>query len=299
VVNTVIAVAAYREQIAVTRELIALESEQVHLGHAQAQAGTVAYANVLSLESQLALTQATLPPLEQKIDQAQHLLATLAGHTPASFVAPAIALADLSLPAEIPLSLPSELVRQRPDILVAEAQLHSSTALIGVATAALLPNLTIGGGVGANNTQVSDLFSPASLFWNAIGGIVQPLFHGGALRYQRKQAIDARDAALADYRQTVLAAFAQVADGLSGLSHDADAMSAQTEALHSSEEAFKLVQINYQSGLADYLNVLTANSQYLQARIGYIQAQAQRLQDTVALFVALGGGWWNATKPPA
>jgi NodT family efflux transporter outer membrane factor (OMF) lipoprotein len=299
VVNTVIAAAAYRAEIDATRELIAIESEQVHLGQAQAQAGTAAYANVLSLESQLALTQATLPPLEQKIDQARHLLATLAGRTPASFAPPAIALADLSLPAEIPLSLPSQLVHQRPDILVAEAQLHSSTALIGVATAALLPSITIGGGVGANNTQVTDLFSPASLFWNAVGGIVQPLFHGGALWYQRKQAIDARDAALADYRQTVLAAFAQVADALSALSHDADALSAQAEALHSSEEALKLVQINYQSGLADYLSVLTANSHYLQARIGYVEAQAQRLQDTVALFVALGGGWWNATKPPA
>ena len=145
VVNAVIAAAAYQAQIDATNELLRLEEDQVHLGRAQAEAGTIPYANVLSLESQIALTRATLPPLDQKIEQAQHLIATLAGRLPGEWAPPAIPLADLALPTQVPVSLPSVLVRQRPDILVAEAQLHASTAQIGVATAAMLPNVTLSG----------------------------------------------------------------------------------------------------------------------------------------------------------
>lgn len=293
-VNTVIAAAAYRAEIDTTRSLIALEEDQVRLTRAQAQAGTIPYTNLLALESQLALTRATLPPLEQKLDQSQHLLAALVGRTPAAFSGSTLALDELTLPEEVPLSLPSQLVRQRPDVLMAEAQLHSATAQIGVATAAMLPNLTLSGGVGANNTSLDELFSPSSLFWSVLGGLTQPLFHGGTLYYQRKEAIDARDAALANYRATVLAAFQQVADALRGLVHDADAVAREREAVEAADAALQLTQVDYQAGLANYLQVLTANTQDLQARIGLVQATAQRMQDTVGLFVALGGGWWNA-----
>jgi NodT family efflux transporter outer membrane factor (OMF) lipoprotein len=297
VVDAVIAAAAYRAQIDATKELIALEEDQVRIGKAQAEAGTAPYANVLALESQVALARATLPPLEQKIDQAKHLIAMLTGRSPGEWSPPSVALADLTLPAEIPLSLPSQLVRQRPDVLVAEAQLHSANAQIGVATAAMLPNLTLSGSVGTNAVVPSDLFVPGSVFWSVLGGVTQPIFHGGTLAYQRKAAMDARDQALANYRQTVLTAFQQVADSLAALGHDADAVNAQAEAAKASQTALHLLQINYKSGVVDYLQVLTANAQYLQSRVGLVQAQAQRLQDTVALFVALGGGWWNA--PPS
>ncbi len=298
VVNTVIAAAAYQAEIDATNELLRLEEDQVHLGHAQAEAGTVPYANVLTLESQIALTRATLPPLAQKVEQAQHLIATLAGHVPGEWTPPAIPLATLALPTEVPVSLPSALVRQRPDVLVAEAQLHASTAQIGVATAAMLPNVTLSAGYGLNSTTAAAFGSENSMFWSVLGGLTQPLFHGGALYYQRKAAMDARDATFASYRQTVLGAFQQVADGLRALQHDGDQLRAEEAAVKSAGDAFQLVRINYDSGLVSYLEVITANAQYLQSRLGFIQAQAQRLEDTVTLFVALGGGWWNAAAAP-
>lgn len=296
VVNTLVASAAYRAEIDATKELVALEEEQVQLTDAQAEAGTVPYASALSLKSQVASTRATVPPLQEKVEQADHLIATLMGRTPAEWSPSSIALDDFKLPDEIPLSLPSELVRQRPDILVAEAQLHSVTAQIGVATAALLPNLTLSGSYGANSASAADLFSSGSVFWSVAAALAQPVFHGGALWYQRKAAMDGRDAGLATYRQTVLSAFAQVADSLGALQHDAETLNADAEAYQAAEAAFHLVQTNYQSGLANYLQVLTANTQYLQSRISFVEAEAQRLQDTVALFVALGGGWWNAKR---
>ncbi len=293
VVDAIIAQAAYRAEIDATKATIGLFREQVRIAKAQVVAGTVPYANVLSLQSQMASTEATLPPLEEKIDQATDLLAALTGTTPAKFRQAPILLADLSLPSEVPVSLPSQLVRQRPDVLIAEATLHSANAGIGVATAAMLPNLTLSADYGANSTTIPSLFTAGSVFWGLGAGLTQPIFHGGTLYYQRKAAIDARDAAAADYRQTVLAAFEQVADTLQGLRHDAEALVAQTEAVDTAEKALQLVQANYQAGVATYLQVLVANGQYLQAKIGYVEAVAQRLQDTAALCVALGGGWWN------
>jgi NodT family efflux transporter outer membrane factor (OMF) lipoprotein len=296
VVNTVIAQAGYRDEVRATEHLLALEKAQVAIAEIQARAGTVPYSNVLSLESQLASTEASLPALRQKIDEADDLLAILAGRTPAEWKQSSFVLADFKLPADLPLSLPSQLVRQRPDVLVAEAQLHSANAQIGVTTAAMLPNITLSGTFGLTNSDGFQLFSAASGFWSLAAGLTQPLFHGGTLWYQNKAAIDARDQTAAIYRQTVLLAFEQVADTLRALAHDAEALEAQSRSLKAAEEALRLIQINYQTGIATYLQVLTADGQYQQAQLAYIQAQAQRLQDTVALFVALGGGWWNGPK---
>jgi NodT family efflux transporter outer membrane factor (OMF) lipoprotein len=218
----------------------------------------------------------------------------LNGTDPANWKQPSLALSDLHVPEGLPLTLPSQLVRQRPDVLIAEAELHAANANIGVATANMLPNLTLSAGYGVNSGAVGGLFDAGSPFWSFGAGLAQPIFHGGALVYQRKAAVDARDAAAAEYRQTVLAAFQQVADELRGLIHDADALTAQTEAVDTAEKAVRLIQANYQAGIATYLQVLVADGQYLQARIGYAQTVAQRLQDVVALYVALGGGWWNA-----
>lgn len=297
IVNTIIAQAAYREEIEATIRIIGIMKEQVEVTEAQAQAGTVPYTNVVSLQGQLAAAEATLPPLRQRLSQAGHLLATLAGHAPAEWTQPEVHWADLSLPRELPLTLPSELVRRRPDILAAESQLHSAGADIGVATAAMLPSITLSGAYGWSSNSMGSLFKGMSSAWNLGADVAAPVFHGGSLWFERKAAIEAYNQSMAGYRQTVLNAFAQVADTLRALENDAAALKAQSDVLKASEEALGLVRANYLAGVAGYLQVLAADAQYSQARIGCLQASAQRFQDTVALFVALGGGWNEESNP--
>jgi len=294
VVNAMIAQAGYQEQIKATEQLIAEQRDQIKLTEAQARAGTVSYVNLLSLQSQLATFEATLPPLRQKLTQTQDLLATLVGRMPAAWTPQEVALSDLALPGDLPITLPSQFIRQRPDILAAEAELHSASAEIGVATAALFPSFTLNGTYGVGSNTTSNLLKSNSKFWSLGANIEAPLFHGGTLWFNRKAAIEAYQTSLANYRQTVLNAFAQVADTLRALEHDAELVQTQSQAVSASDGALRLILANYQAGTANYLQVLIANGQYQQAKIGYIQAQTQRLQDTVALFVALGGGWWNS-----
>ncbi|MGB8992459.1 MAG: efflux transporter outer membrane subunit [Desulfobaccales bacterium] len=294
VVNTAVAQAAYRAEIAATEQIIKFEKEQLRLTETQYKAGTVPYANVVSLQTQLAATEATLPPLKQNLSKTQHLLAALVGRTPAEWAPPKLELADFTLPTRLPVTLPSELVRQRPDILAAEATLHSASANIGVATANLFPNFTLSGTYGQNITDIAQLLGATGNFWSIGTAVAQPIFHGGTLWYQRKAAIEAYNASLSDYRQVVLSSFQQVADTLRAVEHDAETLKAQAAALAAAEQALNLLKANYAAGLINYLQLLTADTQYQQARLGLIQAQALRLQDTAALFVALGGGWWNA-----
>jgi NodT family efflux transporter outer membrane factor (OMF) lipoprotein len=294
IVNTIVAEAAYRAEIDATRELIELQREQVKLAQVQVEAGMAPYSNVLSLQSQLSALEATIPQLEQKLSQSDDLLATLAGHAPAEWHAPRITLQELRLPVDLPVSVPSKLVRQRPDILAAEATAHLASANIGVATAALLPAVTLSGSYSANGTKTNDLFSAGGRAWSFGGNVTAPIFEGGTLWWRRKAAIANYEEAMALYRQTVLNAFGQVADTLRALDHDAAALQAQDEALRTAKEALHLVEINYEAGLSTYLDVLSADAQYHQAMINDLQATAVRYQDTVALYVALGGGWWNA-----
>jgi len=293
IVNTVVAEAAYRAEIEATAQLIELQKEQVRIAKVQADAGTVPYSNVLSLQSQLASSEATIPQLEQKLVQSDDLLAALAGHTPAEWRAPTVNLDDLTLPNELPVSLPSDLVRQRPDILAAEATAHAASANIGVATAAMLPSITLNGGVEGVTNSTSRLFPPNGKAWSIGADATTPLFQGGTLWFKRKAAIDDYHQAMALYRQTVLGAFEQVADTLRGLGHDAASLSAEDQALSAAAEALHLVQANYEAGIATYLDVLNADTQFHEAKIADVQATAVRYQDTVALFAALGGGWWN------
>jgi NodT family efflux transporter outer membrane factor (OMF) lipoprotein len=294
VINTVIAEASYRAQIKATREIIGDQQHQLDIMEAQVKAGIIASQDVLSMRARLASTVATLPPLQQSLDQARHLLATLVGQIPSAWTPPEVGFADFTLPEHLPVSLPSDLVRQRPDILAAEAQLHVASADIGVATANMFPSIDLTGAYGQSTIKSSLLFNPISNFWNLGVGLTAPLFQGGTLWYKRKAALAAYDSALADYRQTVLAAFAQVADTLRALEHDAQTLNAQSQALESSQQSLKLVQENYKAGKADYVQVLIADLQYQQARIGYLTAKAQRYQDSATLIAALGGGWWNA-----
>ncbi|HXZ88046.1 MAG TPA: efflux transporter outer membrane subunit [Candidatus Binataceae bacterium] len=294
VVNAIVAEAAYQAEIEATEQIIGFVREQVGITAAQAQAGIVPYSNLLSIQTQLAADEALLPPLRQQLVHTRDLLATLAGRAPGEdWSPPEVTIAELTLPTNLPLSLPSDLVRQRPDILAAEAQLHSASAQIGVATAAMFPSFTLNANYGLNNTSLPGLFGSNSEFWTLGANIATPVIQGPTLWYQRKAAIDAYEQALANYRQIVLAALAQVADTLEALQHDAETLRAQSQALESSGQGLHLIEMNYRAGTVNYLQVLIADYQYQQARLGYIQALGQRLQDTAALFVALGDGWWN------
>jgi NodT family efflux transporter outer membrane factor (OMF) lipoprotein len=299
VVDTSIARAAYTAQMHATEQIIELETQQLQSTEAQVRAGTAAFSNVLSVRSLIAANRANLAPLQQQIEHAQHLLATLQGTLPSDAKLADLDPRPLSLPNDLPVSLPSDLVRQRPDILAAEAQLHLASANIGVATAAMFPSFSLSGTYGMAGSSLGNLSAAAGKFWSIGPSISIPLFQGGTLWYQRKAAIDAYQQAQANYRQTVLTAFAQVADALKALEHDAQALQAQSEAQQTAREALALVQTNYRAGLANYLDVLVADVQFHNATIARIQAVALREQDTVALFVALGGGWWNAPPAPA
>ncbi len=294
VVNAVIANAAYEAEIHATEDVIAMEKEQVRLAEVQARAGTAPYANVLGLESELASTEAAIPSLRQKLAQGEDLLAVLCGKVPAEWRATPIAFSELTLPDDVPVSIPSALVRQRPDVLAAEATLHAATANVGVTTAALLPNITLNGGYGVNSTSTSDLFSSGSKFWSLGGTMAQPLFEGGTLWFHRKAAIDALEQSQALYRQSVLAAFEQVADALRALEHDAQALEAEHRSEDAARRALVLVQADYHAGLATYSELLIADVQIHQATIAELQGRALRYQDTVALIAALGGGWGEA-----
>jgi NodT family efflux transporter outer membrane factor (OMF) lipoprotein len=293
VVNTAFARQAYADEIDVVHQLISLQTQQLGLVDARISSGAEAFSDRLSLGSARASNVALLASLELKRDQADHLLHALLGRTSGEARIPTVRFEDLHLPGDLPISLPSDFVHQRPDILAAEAQLHEASAGIGVATAALFPSVTLTGGAGWEANKTGEVGSSQSRFWNAGAAIDAPVFQGGTRWYNRKAAIEAYQKSLDDYRSTVLAAFQQVADVLKALQHDAEALQANDEAARDAGQALTLVQANYAAGLVNYVDVLTADEQYRQAKIAYVQTLAQRYQDTVALYVALGGGWWE------
>jgi NodT family efflux transporter outer membrane factor (OMF) lipoprotein len=294
VVNTAFARQAYVDEIEVIHELIALQSEQIGLVEARIKAGAEAYSDLLSLRSARASNFAQLASLAQKRDQADHLLHALLGQSAGEADIPDIRFEALRLPAALPVSLPSELIRQRPDILAAESQLHQASAQIGVATASLFPSVSLSGEDGSSANTTSKLDTSRNRFWNAGADISAPVFQGGTRWYTRKAAVDAYQKSLQDYRSTVLSAFEQVADVLKALQHDAEALQANDEAARDAEQALRLIQANYAAGLVNDVDVLVADAQYRQSKLAYVQSLAQRYQDTVALYVAVGGGWWKA-----
>jgi NodT family efflux transporter outer membrane factor (OMF) lipoprotein len=286
-----IAYAAYGDEIAATEEMVALVDQQVSITRSQVATGVAAYSAVLTLENERATLAASLPALAQKRERAADLLAVLSGAVPSQWRAPGLTLANIALPATLPRAVPSELVRRRPDILQAEAALHAASARIGVATANLFPNVTLSASGGYGNRAAASLFSQNGQAWSIAADVTAPLFHGGTLWYERRAAIDALEQAHAEYEQVVLVAFGQVADALRALENDARALDADAVAFVTSEQALRIVQVNYDAGTVGYLAILVADRQRHQARIAWLQGVAQRLQDTVALFAALGGGW--------
>jgi NodT family efflux transporter outer membrane factor (OMF) lipoprotein len=254
---------------------------------------------VLAQRASLAETRATVPPLEKRIAQTRHLLAVLAGRFPGNAPdLPEFDLETLRLPEELPVSLPSSLVRQRPDIRSAEEVLHAASATVGVATANLYPQITLSARYGTEAARIGDLFRPGTAAWGIGASLLQPVFRGGELEAQRRAAIAGFDQAAALYRETVLQAFREVADVLRALEYDAMTLKAQAEAEAAAGETLAIAKRQVLLGATSYLSLLDAQRQYQQARILRVQAQALRYADTAALFQALGGGWWNGEHPP-
>jgi NodT family efflux transporter outer membrane factor (OMF) lipoprotein len=288
VVMAALNAASAAEQLDAADEIIAVSEHNLKLVQQSAAAGKSAGTDVLAAEGQLASDRALVPPLRQQADAARHALAVLTGHAPAEWSPPEFHLSGLNLPADLPLTLPSELVRTRPDILAAEAQVHAASAAVGVATAQLFPSLNLSGSWTSAAPGGAELFDAGSRLWSVGGGITAPLFHGGTLRAERRAAIDALQAQLAQYRQTVLQAFGQVADALNALQHDAETIEAEQAALEASRASLDLTQQSFQAGQASFLQILEAQRLYQQARLGIARAETSRYTDTALLFLAVG-----------
>ena len=293
-VTEAIAIASLRTQIAAVREIVDDDEKNLDLVRRQAAAGKAADTDILAADSQLANDRTQLSPLEQQLGAANDALSILVGQFPSRWQAPDFDLTDFTLPADLPLTVPSELVRQRPDILAAESTLHADSAAIGVATARLYPDITLSGGIGNQSSAVSNLIDRSSLFWNLAASLTTPMFHGGALDAQKQEAVDTFQASAATYQQTVLQAFGQVADTLHALTNDAELINDERAAIDASAASLKLQRLSYAAGKINILQLLDAERVYQQARLGYAKAEAQRHQDSAQLFLAMGGGWWNA-----
>jgi NodT family efflux transporter outer membrane factor (OMF) lipoprotein len=291
VVAQAITIASIRAQIEQVNELIALDRRNLELTRASFEGGRSARTDVLSAESQLTADLTQLPPLNQALSVARHALAVLTGRPPGNWEPPDFDLDKLSVPEELPVAVPSDLVHQRPDILAAEATLHASSAAVGVATANLYPNLSLSAAWSRSAASPDALFNPASVIWNIAASLTQPLFHGGTLTAQRRAAVEDFNTDLASYRDTVLVSFGQVADVLRALEHDAELLEAQRTAIEAAQSSLDLIQESYRVGQASLLQVLDAQRLLFQARLGFVRTKAQRLFDTSQLYVAMGGAW--------
>lgn len=296
VVNTVVQIASLRGQIDATHSTILILQDQLGILKHQLELGAIPEANVIAQQGTLAQTQAVLPNLMKQLAQQQNLLAILTGRTPGEMPALEVGLAELTLPRDLPLSLPSALVAQRPDILAAEEQLHMAGAQVGVAVANLYPQITLTGGLGSTATRVADLFTGGTGLWSLAGGLTQPLFQGGALLHRKRAAEAVYEQALHQYRGTVLSAFQNVADTLYALRFDADTLASAATVERTVLQSLSIARKQVELGDTSYLALLTSEQAYQQARLNTVQAQAARLADTAALFQALGGGWWNGDQ---
>jgi len=297
VVGQAIAIAAARAELATLDALIDEDQRNLEFVEAAYDAGSVSRVDVLAARTQLAGDRTLMPPLRQALDTARHALAILHGQSPALATQQDFALERWQLPSTLPVSLPSELARRRPDILAAEARLHAATAAVGVADAQRYPRITLAAGASFQSNTPGDLFDTSNAAWNFGAGLTAPLFDGGTLQARSQAARDALAAAAADYQHTVLTAFGQVADALSALQHDAQMLDAQQSAVDVSQDNLALTRESYEAGHVGILQVLDAERAANQARIGLVRAQAQRFRDTAQLYLALGGGSFDA--PPS
>ncbi len=285
--------ASLRGQIAATERLVALQRELTVKAEKQRVLGTASELDLLAQQSAEAQVATTLPPLQKQLRQTRDALTALLGRMPVEEPDETFLLTELTLPHDLPLSLPSKLVEQRPDIRSAEELMHAATAQVGVAIAAMLPNISLSADVGTSATRIGQLFQPGNGFWMVAGSLDQTIFDAGALLHKRRAADAAMDQAAAQYKETVITAFQNVADGLHALRSDADALKASADSERAAKKNFDLTSRQYALGTISYVALLNAEQTYRQAELGLLQAQANRYADTVGLFQALGGGWWN------
>jgi len=288
-VMQILTIASVHAQIATVETILAQDRDNLRLVQSAFDNGSVAREDIVSAQSQIANDMTLLPPLRQELATARHALAVVLGRAPASALPGDLDLAQITLPLQVPVSLPSELAHRRPDILAAEARLHAATSAVGVAQSNLYPKIQLTASAGQQSLKADQLFDRANNAWSIISGLTAPVFDGGTLRAEKRAAVDAMHASAASYEQTVLEAFAQVADLLEGLDHDAEQLDAQAHARQAAQSSLELARISYQEGDAGLLQVLDAERSFQQARLGYVRATAQRYLDTVQLFLALGG----------
>lgn len=293
IATTYIDIASLQAQIAATKQLIRAQSMVLSIVNKQLRVGGASQQNLNSQATLLAQTKATLPPLLKNLATAQDTLAILVGRLPSQYKIQYYKLNTLTLPAKLPVTVPSLLVEQRPDIQASQALLHEACAQIGVETANLLPQITISGSFGYVAQTLRDFFNPANMIWSYGANLLQNVFKGGALLATRRAAIAAYEQAFAQYQQTVLEAFKEVADALNAITIDAKELQAQYDAEASAKRTLIITTKQFQVGGENYLNVLSAQEQYLKAKLNRILAQSTRYTDTVVLFQVMGGGWWH------
>jgi NodT family efflux transporter outer membrane factor (OMF) lipoprotein len=287
--------ASLRAQIRATQEIIDADAKALDILRNQFQVGQAMRIDVAAQETALAQAQAMLPPLQLQFEQGRDLIRAMVGNLPNQEVSETFELDALHLPPELPVSLPSHLIEQRPDVRAAAAQLHAANAQVGVAVAAMLPQFSITGSYGGNADQFSWMFRHGGPFWNLVGDVTQPLFEGGTLLHRKRAATQALKQAASQYQSAVITAYQNVADTLHASLSDADTLAANVEAEKAAKLTYDLTQQQLQTGYVNTLILLAAETAYDQALLSRIQAEAARYADTVALFQALGGGWWNRT----
>jgi NodT family efflux transporter outer membrane factor (OMF) lipoprotein len=297
VASQALTLATTRAQIGTLQGIVEDDMQNVELVQRALGIGSATRTQLLAAQSQLATDRTLLPNLEQRETAARHALAILVGKAPADWTPPDFSLEEFTLPAEIPASFPSELLHRRPSILAAEAQLHVASAAIGVATANLYPKIDIAGTLTQQALTPGALFNSVSSAWSVAASLTQPLFDGGQLDAQRRAAIDGYQASLAGYRQVILTAFGEVADSLQALANGADRLRAESEAERTAAAALDLARRSYVAGNSGILDVIDAQRRLSQARLELSQANAQRLLNTVQLYVALGGTPVMAADP--
>lgn len=293
VVAAAIQEASARAQIEATQQIIDYNEKSLQVLRDKYSQGFTTRLDVAAQEAQLAQARALLPPLQKQLEQTQDLLRTLAGKFPNQELTQRFDLASLRLPTDLPVSLPSKIIEQRPDVRAAEEQLHALNAQIGVAVAAMLPQFSISAALGGGATEFPWMFRSGGPFWNLIGGVTQPLFAGGTLLHAKRADDQALQQAAAQYQETVLAAYQNVADTLHAMLSDADELATAVAAERAARITLDLTREQMQDGFTDYLADLGAEIAYQQALLTLVQAQSTRFGDTAALYQALGGGWWN------
>lgn len=292
-----ITIAASRLEISTLQDLIASDQKNLTLVQREFAVGKAAQTDILTAQSQLASDVTQMPSLQQQLSVARHALAILVGEPPGNWSAPDFDINDFALPRDLPVTVPSDLVHRRPDILSSEAILHADSAAIGIAVAQFYPSLTLSAGFTQQGDYVRQIFQSAGNAWDIAAGLTVPIYHGGALEAQERQAVDVFKAQFATYRQVVLTAFDQVADDLRALDHDHDRLVVTAESLRISAESLRLQRVSYGAGKTTVLQLIDAERSYAQARLSFVEAQVQQLLDTASLFVALGGGWWGVDDP--